>query len=179
MPERITSKAEGRKQGTQLMENLAKGRPKGRSPTRRPAVVETRPATQARKEKDEIDDELIEAFWQDIKCDASMHQLWVNSDDELIDDNPDFEEEPKLPGDPTRTGVIMAKVLKEARGRSDDACSDAEQDEAKRRKLAKNQRIQNTGSSELQSGRFEWKVRGVTNLPPTKWQKRNCRGKNP
>ena len=65
----------------------------------------------------------------------------------------------------------MARVLKEARGRSDDACSEAEQEEAKIRKLARNQRIQNTGSTGMQSGRFDWKVRGVTNLPATKLQK--------
>ena len=69
-------------------------------------------------------------------------KLKVNSDDELVEDDATCDHDPQLPGSPSRTEAISARLMQEARGGSANAHNEAEQSEAKRMKVARNLRIQ-------------------------------------
>jgi len=72
---------------------------------------------------DEVDDELIEHIWQDLVDNQSMKDQ-ARSDDELVEDSPkkprldepDFDHNPKLPGDSGITSAIQARLRIEAKG---------------------------------------------------------------
>ena len=69
----------------------------------------------------ETDDELIELCWQDLISGSSSHKAKDNSNDELVEDDATFDQDPQLPGSPSRTEAIAARLMQEAKGRSADA----------------------------------------------------------
>ena len=118
-----------------------------------------------------MDDELIELCWQDLISDSSSHKAKDSSDDELVEDDATFDQDPQLPGSPSRTEAIAARLMQEAKGRSANAHNEAEQSEATRMKLARNSRIQSSANEGMQSGTFDRKVRWAANQPAIKVQR--------
>ena len=82
-----------------------------------------------------------------------------------------FDHDPQLPGNSSGTEAITARLMKEARGRSEDANNEAEQSEVKRMKVARNLRIQSIANGGMQSGTFDKGVRWAANQPPIKVQR--------
>jgi len=119
----------------------------------------------------ETDDELIGLCWQDLTRDAVSHKVRDNEDDELVEDDATFDQYPQLPGSPSRTEAIAARLVKEAKGRSADDHNEAEQSEAKRMKVARFRRIQSIANRGMQSGTFDKEVRWAANQPPIKVQR--------
>ena len=72
----------------------------------------------------ETDEELIELCWQDLVKDDVSLKGQAHCEDELIHDNskkprlsePDFDHDPKLPGNSGITSAINARLWTEARG---------------------------------------------------------------
>ena len=94
------------------------------------------------EDEPETDDELIELCWQGLTRDAVDHKARDNEEDELVDDDATFDQYPHLPGSPSRTEAIAARLVNQAKGRSVDDHNEAEQSEAKRMKVARFWRIQ-------------------------------------
>ena len=123
------------------------------------------------KDEPETDEELIELCWQDLIRGSCSHKVRDNEDDELVEDDATFDQDPQLPGSSSRTEAIAARLMKEARGRSADAHNEAEQSEAKRMKVAPFWRIQSIANGGMQSGTFDKEVRWAANQPAIKVQR--------
>ena len=91
-----------------------------------------------------------------------------DDDEELVEECASFDPNPKLPGNAGGTAAIAARLKREAGSRSADDHHEAEQSEAKRMRIARFWRIQNTADKGMQSGIFDKEVRRATNQPPVK-----------
>ena len=117
---------------------------------------------------DETDDELIELCWQDLNRSTVNKEDKYDDDEELVEECASFDPNPKLPGNAGGTAAIAARLKREAGSRSADDHHEAEQSEAKRMRIARFWRIQNTADKGMQSGIFDKEVRRATNQPPVK-----------
>ena len=76
--------------------------------------------------EDETDEELIEACWQDLVTDGACRETQACSEDELVEENlkkprlsePDFDLDPRLPGNCGNTSAINARLWSQMRGRT-------------------------------------------------------------
>ena len=121
------------------------------------------------EQEPETDDELIELVWQDLTSGSRSHKAKDYSDEELIEDDAIFEQDPQLPGSPSRTQDIAARLKREAKCQDANAHNEAEQ--AKRIKTVRELRIQNIATRGMQSGTFDRKVRWEANQPAIKVQR--------
>ena len=100
------------------------GRNKAREEDAIKRILNTREAEAPKAPDDETDEELIELCWQDLLTDGASQGDRAASEDKFDEANskrprcnePDFDQDPKLPGDSSTTSAISARLWSESRG---------------------------------------------------------------
>ena len=129
---------------------------------------------EVKSEEQETDDELIELCWQNLLKDASRHKINDSTDEELVEDDAVYDQDPQLPGSSSRTQAIKARLKHDVSGKHGGASYEVEQCEAKRQRTARNQRIQSANETGKHSDKFDGRIRGATNEQATKFQRGNA-----